>query len=377
MTPQTQSYQADILIVDDTPDNLRILTSMLQSYGYRVRPAINGQVALTAVEQTQPDLILLDIMMPGLTGYEVCAQLKSNPLTRDIPVIFISALDDTLDKVKAFEIGGIDYIVKPFQLEEVLARIENHLTLYQQRREIARLNEFKDLLLRTVSHDLKNPITNIIGYSELLLEYADQAKSGSCSDRASIHAHTILERIAQTATHMDQLVTRLLDLSALEEGGAELQLSLVSLHELLTRQVLDFDLPIQQKQIQLETAWPNSGTIIEADEHWLGEALSNLLGNAVKYTPDGGTIRLEAHLDEHQDDLQIIVADNGIGIPAEALPHIFERFYRVEAHREYVGSGLGLSIVESIISRHRGQIEVESELGKGTTFTVTLPRRQG
>ncbi len=374
MTPQKSNYQADILIVDDTPDNLRILTSMLQAHGYRVRPAINGQIALTAVGQTQPDLILLDIMMPGMTGYEVCERLKIDPHTRDIPIIFISALDDTLDKVKAFEIGAIDYIAKPFQIEEVLARIENHLTLYKQRQEIARLNEFKDLLLRTVSHDLKNPITNIIGYSELLLEHAEQKVSDNCQNHAQ--SLTILNRIAQTANHMHQLVTRLLDLSALEEGGADLQLSLVSLSELLTRQVLDFDLSIQQKQIRLETAWPESGVIIEADEHWLGEVFSNLLGNAVKYTPQGGTVHLAAKFEPYKDDMQIIVADNGIGIPAEALPHIFERFYRVEAHRDYAGSGLGLSIVKAIVTRHGGHIKVESELNKGTTFTVTLPRRQ-
>lgn len=370
MTPETTpTYQADILIVDDTPANLRILTSMLQSYGYRVRPAINGQVALTAVQNSLPDLILLDIMMPGMTGYEVCTRLKSDKTTRDIPVIFISALDDTLDKVKAFEVGAIDYIAKPFQLEEVLARIENHLTMYQQRREIARLNEFKDLLLRTVSHDLKNPITNIIGYTELLLEQAEQATEPTQHQQSQ----AILNRIFQTATHMHQLVTRLLDLSALE-GGADLQITLVSLHEIITRQVLDFDLSVQQKGLTLESNLPDTGTLIEADGHWLSEVFNNLLGNAIKYTPRGGTIRLAVQPAE--DSIQIIIADDGIGIPADALPHIFERFYRVEAHRDYSGSGLGLSIVETIIERHGGRVEVDSAVNEGTTFTVTLPRRQ-
>jgi two-component system sensor histidine kinase/response regulator len=364
------TYQADILIVDDTPANLRILTSMLQSYGYRVRPAINGQVALTAVQNAAPDLILLDIMMPGMTGYEVCERLKSNDQTKDIPVIFVSALDDTLDKVKAFEVGAIDYIAKPFQLEEVVARIENHLTMYQQRREIARLNEFKDLLLRTVSHDLKNPITNIIGYTELLLEQSAQGPEMITTPQSK----TILTRIFQTATHMQQLVTRLLDLSALE-GGADLQITLVSLNETLTRQFIDFELSIQQKALKLEIDLPESGTIIEGDVHWLDEVFGNLLGNAVKYTPPQGQIRIT--LIPRDEDIQITISDNGIGIPAEALPHIFERFYRVEAHREYSGSGLGLSIVQAIVQRHNGQITVESEPNEGTTFVVTLPRKQG
>jgi two-component system, sensor histidine kinase and response regulator len=359
--------EGDILVVDDTPANLRILTSMLQSYGYRVRPAINGQVALTAVASSLPDLILLDIMMPGLDGYEVCRQLKSNPTTRDIPVIFISALDDTLDKVRAFEVGGIDYIAKPFQIEEVMARIVNHLTLYRQRREIARLNEFKDLVLRTVTHDLGNPITNILGYTELLLEQYEIYQTLDLDK-----ALPTLNRIAQTARYMSRLVSRLLNFSHLE-GGAELQLDLVSLHEILTRQLIEFELPMEQKRLNLETDLPNTGVLIEGDDHWLDELFNNLLGNAIKYTPVGGTVRVQ--LEPAPDAVQVRISDTGIGIPPEALPHIFERFYRVEAHREtHMGSGLGLSIVETIVQLHGGKIGVESEVNVGTTFTISLPR---
>ena len=137
---QSPQYKADILIVDDTPDNLRLLSNMLMSQGYQVRKAINGKLALKGVQVSQPDLILLDINMPEINGYEVCQQLKSWEITRHIPVIFISALDETLDKIKAFQVGGVDYITKPFQLEEVLARVENQLTIHQLQKELYQQN---------------------------------------------------------------------------------------------------------------------------------------------------------------------------------------------------------------------------------------------
>lgn len=137
---KSPQYKADILIVDDTPDNLRLLSNMLMSQGYQVRKAINGQLALKGVQVSQPDLILLDINMPEMNGYEVCQNLKSAEITRHIPVIFISALDETLDKVKAFQIGGVDYITKPFQLEEVLARVENQLTIHQLQKKLYQQN---------------------------------------------------------------------------------------------------------------------------------------------------------------------------------------------------------------------------------------------
>jgi len=134
------SSKADILVVDDTPDNIRFLSIMLLKHGYNVRKALNGQMALTAVKTVLPDLILLDISMPRMDGYEVCKLLKEDPQTHSIPVIFISALDDVLDKVKAFEVGGVDYITKPFQLEEVLARIQTHLTIKNLRTQIQEQN---------------------------------------------------------------------------------------------------------------------------------------------------------------------------------------------------------------------------------------------
>jgi PleD family two-component response regulator len=166
---------ADILIVDDTPANLNVLSAILGKRGYRVRPAINGALALKAAQKAAPDLILLDVQMPGLDGYEVCRQLKADPQTRAIPVIFISALDDVLDKVEAFQVGGVDYITKPFQIEEVLARVENQLALHQQREAIAALLARNQQLLALATDELRPQLDQIAGWAAALRDGGDAA----------------------------------------------------------------------------------------------------------------------------------------------------------------------------------------------------------
>jgi DNA-binding response OmpR family regulator len=157
---ETSKPQANILIVDDTPANLNVLSTILTQQGYKVRPANSGEVALVVAQRAAPDLILLDIQMPGMNGFEVCRRLKEIDQTRDIPVIFISALDEVLDKVEAFEVGGVDYITKPFQILEVLARIEHQLTLRRQQEQIAAVN--------ILAHDLQDSIRQLVGHAELL-----------------------------------------------------------------------------------------------------------------------------------------------------------------------------------------------------------------
>jgi PleD family two-component response regulator len=165
----------DILIVDDTPANLNVLSAILGKRGYRVRPAINGALALKAAQKVAPDLILLDVQMPGMDGYEVCRQLKADSQTRDIPVVFISALDDVLDKVEAFEVGGADYITKPFQIEEVLARVANQLVLHQQREAISGLSARNQQLLALATRELRPRLDQIAQWAAALREGGDTA----------------------------------------------------------------------------------------------------------------------------------------------------------------------------------------------------------
>ena len=173
----TLSANADILIVDDTPANLNVLSAILGKRGYRVRPAINGALALKAAQKAAPDLILLDVQMPGLGGYEVCRQLKADAQTRAIPVIFISALDDVLDKVEAFQVGGVDYITKPFQIEEVLVRVENQLALHQQREAIAALLARNQQLIALANDELRPQLGQIADWAAALRDGGDAARA--------------------------------------------------------------------------------------------------------------------------------------------------------------------------------------------------------
>jgi PleD family two-component response regulator len=169
----SSTANADILIVDDTPANLNVLSAILGKRGYRVRPAINGALALKAAQKAAPDLILLDVQMPGMDGYEVCRQLKSDAQTRDIPVVFISALDDVLDKVEAFQAGGVDYITKPFQIEEVLARVEHQLVLHQQREAISGLSARNQQLITLATQELRPRLDQIAEWAAALIDGAD------------------------------------------------------------------------------------------------------------------------------------------------------------------------------------------------------------
>lgn len=353
----------NILIADDTPANLSVLSFMLQQEGFRVRPAINGSVALMAVNAEPPDLILLDIRMSDMNGYEVCYHLKSDPRTRDIPVIFISALDDVEDKVKAFEAGGVDYITKPFHVEEVVARVRSHLTLQDQRRAIQRLSNLKDDLMHIVAHDLKNPISIIRGYCEMLIDGTFE-----------IDPNETLHKMQGTAEQMLGLVTALLDYGRLEED-IPLTITAQELAPVISESVESFSLPAQEKSITITTQIDAPDVIVGIDRERLMQAVGNLVGNAVKYTGNGGQVAVTLSADP--DVAYIEVSDNGKGIPPEHLPRLFERFYRVpqkNGERRIAGTGLGLAIVKLIVEKHGGTVSVESAVNVGSRFTIRLPR---
>jgi PleD family two-component response regulator len=189
---------ADILIVDDTPANLNVLSAILGKRGYRVRPAINGALAIKAAQRATPDLILLDVQMPGMDGYEVCRQLKGDAQTRDIPVVFISALDDVLDKVEAFQVGGVDYITKPFQIEEVLARVENQLALHRQRQAIAALRAQNEQLLRMAAQQLLPQLDQIAGWAAALRDGGDASLAAQIHESASALREALDEVLSGT-----------------------------------------------------------------------------------------------------------------------------------------------------------------------------------
>ncbi len=370
-------FQADILVVDDNQANLRLLTDVLSSRNYRVHEALNGPEALRIAQSALPDLVLLDISMPGMDGFEVCTRLKADVSTRDIPVIFISALSDIDDVVRGFEVGGVDYITKPFKFREVLARIASQLTLVRQRQEIEALrhqdrqtfeslNRMKNEFIRMATHDLRNPLNVILGYRSVLQRLTVAEEHRALMDEA-------LQAIDDNVEKMRKLVTDMLDLAQMETSW-QFKPAPVSLAGLLEKAVGNFHLIAEQKGITLALAPPTGDTTVIVDASAITRVVDNLIVNALKYTPPGERIAVRAKLRGQHAIIQ--VGDTGIGIPPEDVPRVFDAFYRVKRPDvpDVEGTGLGLSIVKAIVERHGGHIDVRSKVGTGSVFSVILPR---
>ena len=351
--------KGNILIVDDVPANLKVLTSMLTEQGYQVRPAINGQVALTAVRETPPDLILLDIVMPGMDGYEVCERLKADEQTRDIPIIFISALDATGDKVNAFTAGGVDYVPKPFQVEEVLARINTHLTLRNLQRSLQEQIAELDAFAHTVAHDLKNPLTAIIGYSDLL--------SNHVSELEPEKLETVGHSVHQAAYRAVNIIEELLLLAGVRKRNVELMPLDMACVVGQAQERLKLMIAKYQGEITLPETWPVSLGYAP----WIEEVWTNYLSNGLKYGGQPPRLKLGA-TPQPDGMIRFWVRDNGPGLTPEAQATLFTEFTRLDQVRTE-GHGLGLSIVRRIMDKLGGQVGVESEIGQGSVFYFALP----
>jgi signal transduction histidine kinase len=372
---ESPATKGNILIVDDTPNNLRLLSSMLTRQGYEVRSAISGSVALMAVQTVQLDLILLDINMPTMNGYEVCERLKAEEQTRDIPVIFLSALGEPIDKVQAFRVGGVDYITKPFQVEEVLARVENHLTLRRVQLELQQaktnalnalaqeqeLNRLKSEFVSMISHDFRTPLTSIQAFAELLRFNSDDL-SPELRDR-------YFEKIDAAVEHLLYLLNEVLLIGSIEAGKTQCQPELMDLEKFCRDLCETVQLSENHHQIQFRCTGDCSQA--EMDQMLLRRILMNLLSNAIKYSPEQSLVQLDLSCGEGQAVLQ--VQDQGIGIPLDNQPHLFKTFYRCSNVGQIKGTGLGLAVVKRCVDAHQGQIQLVSEEGVGTTVTVTLP----
>ncbi len=356
-------HKADILIVDDTLENLRLLSQILSGHGYLVRVALNGLHALDTISEKAPDLILLDIMMPHLDGYEVCARLKADERTRSIPIIFISALDGIDDKIRAFEVGGVDYITKPFQIEEVLVRVQTHLALrnlqYDLQIKISELDSFA----HTVAHDLKNPLTTIIGYASLMSSAA--GKDLPVDRLRQIVTHDS-QLILQIADQMNNIIDSLLVLASVQNQAVIFHpVNMGPILEKVQQRILP-QIHDNQARLILPDQWP----MVQGYAPWVEEIWANYLSNALKYGGQPPQIELGA-TPQNDGWIRFWVRDHGPGLTQEQQSRLFTPFERLgqPAHN---GHGLGLSIVSRIVERLGGQVGVESAPGQGTTFFFTL-----
>ncbi|MEM9091324.1 MAG: response regulator [Cyanobacteria bacterium P01_F01_bin.53] len=363
----SENIKGDILIVDDTPENLRLLSSALNTQGYEVRAVLSGSMALSAAQTDPPDLILLDIKMPKMDGYEVCQRLKADGKTRDIPIIFLSALDDALDKVKAFNVGGVDYVTKPFQTAEVLARVKNQLTisflrqkLLAQNEELLRSNQDLAEFSYVVSHDLKQPLQEILGFVSLL-----QIKYQETLDEVG---EGWLNRIENAVEHMNELINDLLAYSRV--GSQAKTLVPTDCNTILTQVLNDMQVVIEQHNATI--TYESLPTVI-VNSVQLVELFQNLISNGIKFHRPEVTPQITIAAEQREQEWHFAVRDNGIGIHPKQFDRIFKVFQRVHSQKEYPGTGIGLSTCKKVVERHGGHIWVESTLGEGTAFYFTLP----
>ena len=418
--------QFDILIVDDTPGSLELLGRILKESGYRVRPAPNGRYALQSIAARLPDLILLDVNMPDIDGLEVCRRLKSNEHSRNVPVIFISAHGETAKKVEGFKAGGVDYIAKPYEREEVLARVEIQLRLHElaerleqkvdlrtqqllqeisqrkqaekqlekhrddlealvekrtseladakeqaeaSRRIAEAANAAKSDFLARMSHEIRTPLNAVSGLTNIVLKSDLTAEQRNYLDKVQIATNNLME-----------LINDILDFSKVEAGRLELKHAPFDLDHVMDRLAGLFNDRVAQKDLKLHIAVaPQVPRQLTGDAGRLTQILTNLVGNAIKFT-DEGEIAVGVDLDDSQPQdrsqvaLKFQVNDTGLGIAADLLHSLFDPFTQVDSSltRKTEGTGLGLAICRQLAKLMGGRIWAESTSGKGSTFSFTI-----
>jgi len=363
-----QELKNSVVIVDDTPENIRLLAQILGEQGYRVRSAPNGERALATVQKECPDLILLDIVMPDMDGFEVCRNLKADSRLKDIPVIFISALNEVFDKVTAFSVGAVDYITKPFQIEEVLARVQTHLSLQEMRRTLQRQNyqlheQNRELeaFAHTVAHDLKNPLGTLLGALEVV------RTDDTLVDEPM---REMLHISVNSGQKMYSIIQELLLLASIRKE--EVVASPIDMAEVVDQALgrLSHMIEKYQPEVIAPDVWPAA----EGYASWIEEVWVNYLSNALKYGGQPPRLELDA-IPEPGGMIRFSVRDNGRGLDAEAQARLFTEFTRLDKVRAQ-GHGLGLSIVRRIMDKLDGGFGVESVPGEGSIFYFTLPASQ-
>ncbi|MEB3229583.1 MAG: hybrid sensor histidine kinase/response regulator [Leptolyngbyaceae bacterium] len=403
-----------VLLVDDNPINLRMLFDALGDAGFRLLAAESGEVALEQVTLCLPDIILLDVMMPGLDGFETCRRLKADPMTADIPIIFMTALADTVNKIQGLSMGAVDYITKPIQPDEILARIRTHLTIAELRQQLQAQNEqlrqeIQDrkqieqslrLLLRSVSHDLRNPVSGMIMVLNNLLDQASHSTTVTANVPPSPSDSILVPRriLAQMASSSDRqlhLINSLLETHTLPQNlkskiqnldHPTLQLELhrksVAIAPLIDNIIQELQPLLEDHLATITYQLADTLPPANVDPAQLWRVLENLITNAIKHNPSGVEVGLTvfpepAEPPSSPPKLRFTVQDNGTGIAPGEQETLFAPYQRGTEVGQTPGLGLGLYLCQQIVTAHGGEIGVSSQLQQGATFWFTIPSADG
>ena len=368
-------HTPDILVVDDDPRNRRLLEEYLIAAGYEVRLAPDGRTALALASERPPDLVLLDVMMPDLSGLEVCRQLKNDPRTRLCQVVLVTALDGTPQRVEGLDTGADDYIAKPVRREEFMAKVRSMLrarrllaeleeareTLASRNAKLEELETLKETLTQTLVHDLKNPLAAVLGNLELLERKVDESV---------VH---LVRRSKAAAWRMHQMILNLLDIGQFEEGKLVLHPESMDAGSLARKTCQEMEAGAAQRGIKLEIVADEASAVLKGDAAVLRRVLDNLVSNAIEHSPQGGIVRVAVTLCD--EGVEIAVSDQGPGVPPEFREKIFEKFQRLESRQSMPGSnrGLGLTFCRLAVEAHGGTIWVDDAPEHGAMFRALLP----
>lgn len=355
----------NILVVDDNQINLQVVTNYLKECNYNVVLALNGNNALKILESSEIDLILMDIMMPDLDGIETTKIIKQNEKLKDIPVIFLTAKTQPKDIVKGFEIGGVDYITKPFNGEELKMRVKNHLELADAKNTILEFQKTRDRLYSILAHDIRSPLTSI----SMLLDGITEkyiATSGPNFDK-------IIREISINTKDTLILIQNILEWTKTQSKAIIVTPEKINVHELIEKEVNSLSLNMEEKHIMFSKLLPEN-LYAFADEITVSNIFRNIISNAIKFTSNFG--KIEITYNETLNYVDLIFKDNGVGMS----PFIIEKIFTKDEHftskgtNNEKGTGLGLYMVKDFVKLNNGKIKVESELEKGTTFIISLPK---
>jgi K+-sensing histidine kinase KdpD len=371
---KTGRRQANIMIVDDMPANLQLLVHFLRNEGYKVRPVTSGAAALELAQHIRPDLVLMDVSMPEMDGYETCRRMKENPELREVPIVFLSAMGDLLDKVRAFEVGGVDYITKPFHMEEVRIRIETHLRLAELRedmqekcRQLEASEQMKASLVHLLIHDMRTPLSSI----SASLDLAGLAESLAGDAPARHHLAEAKDSIGV----LEQMIADILDVYKMESGGRLVKLSPAPISGIVADAVRGIG--GLMKHHRLAYTLPPPELLVLCDPGLTTRVLVNFFNHSVKHAPRDSVIRLQT-VDEG-DSIRVSVMDQSQGVPPEMHDRLFEKFGRLEgeANPKKTSIGLGLVFNRMVVEAQGGEIGVRDKPGEGCAFWFTLLKPPG
>lgn len=359
-----------VLIVDDIPENLQVLGNILMSNGLDVGFATNGNQAIEAIEYKLPDIILLDIMMPGMDGFEVCKILKSNDNTKDIPIIFLTAKTQSEDIVKGFDVDAVDYVTKPFNASELVARVFTQLEIKKSRdlinfqnQQLNELNASKDKFFSIISHDLKSPYSGLLGLTNLIISEKDSLNYEEVID--------LVKKLNSSLKNQYSMIENLLQWARIQTDRLEINREKVDINHLIN-EVISIQKNVSDKK-NIQVVNLNKERIVcFADRFMIQSVLNNLLSNAIKFSYLDSKIDINCMIDN--DNVLVSVQDFGMGIKQENI----EKLFRIDTHITTLGTanekgtGLGLILCKEMVERNDGKISIFSELNKGTNFTFSL-----